>query len=329
LINQIVYLVVAISFILLLNLMAFIFLQVNYRNTRKVYLQWASVAIAIEALTQIPSLVLSISPNSLPAMLLSFFLQFAASWVLLGAIIRKAGEFRPGHKILLGTLLVSYALGFVFSVVNGFPQSLLNWLPITLPAILTATAILWKIRSTEISTLSGRILLVLCATALVAIRVSLLIIEGTQMVYLLYYLDVLIFPILVSVLVLAEMENTHSQVNRLLDEKIRSEADLAFILDNSVDVILTVNDAGLLLTWNKRAESVFGYTSMQTIRKVSIDDLFSGKYWHKNVDDEKALDAIMERVDGKTFPVSVRIKTVISDEKTYTIYVIKDEEYVS
>lgn len=149
------------------------------------------------------------------------------------------------------------------------------------------------------------------------------------MVYLLYYLDVLIFPILVSVLVLAEIESTHSKLSQLLSEKTRSEADLAFILDNSVDIILTVNSAGLLLTWNKRAENVFGYTSEQTIRKVSIDDLFSSNYWHQNVDQEKALDATMERIDGNTFPVSVRIKTVTDDTETHTIYVIKDEEKVS
>lgn len=328
-INQAAYLLIAISFILLLNLMAFIFLRVNYRSTRKIYLQWASVAVAVEALIQVPSVFLAISPNSLPAVLLTFFLQFAASWILLCAIIRKAGEFNTGHKLLLGSLVVSYALGFVFSIVNGFPQSLLSWLPVLLPAIFTATAILWQIRLTQISTVSGRILLVLCAISLVAIRVSLLVIEGTQMVYLLYYLDVLIFPILVSVLVLAEMENTHTQVKQLLSEKTQSAADLTFILDNSVDIILTVNNAGLLLTWNKRAENVFGYSSAQTIRKVSIDDLFSGKYWHKNVDHEKALEATMERIDGKTFPVSVRMKTIEDDNETYTIYVIKDNESVS
>lgn len=324
--NQTAYFLVAIGFILLLNLMAFIFLRVNYRSTRRIYLQWASVAVAIEASRQIPTLVLSISPDSLPAMLLSFFLQFAASWVLLCAIIRKESMLNTGHKTLLGFLSLSYGFGFIFSVVNGFPQSWPYWLPITLPAIFTVSALLWKIRYTEISTLSGRILLILCATSLVSIRASLVIVQSVEMVYLLYYLDVLIFPILVSVLVLAEIENTHSRVNELLSEKTQSEADLVFILDNSVDIILTVNNAGLLLSWNKRAENVFGYTGEQTIKKVHIDDLFSSNYCHKNVDQEEALSATMERIDGKAFPVKVRIKTVVDSAETYTIYVIKDEE---
>ncbi|MFT6093703.1 MAG: PAS domain S-box-containing protein [Pseudohongiellaceae bacterium] len=324
--EQVAYFLVAIGFILLLNLMAFVLLRVNYRSTNKIYLQWASLAVAIEALMQVPSVMLSLSPGSLPAMLMSFFLQFAASWVLLCAIIRKARKFNTGDKILLRSLLTSYVLGLAFSLINGFPQSLLNWIPVILPAVFTASAILWKIRYTEISTLPGRVLLVLCAISLVSIRVSSLIVDSTEMVYLLYYLDVLMFPILVSVLAFAEVENTHSRLNQLLSEKTRSEADLAFILDNSVDIILTVTDAGLLLTWNNRAENILGYTHAQTIRKVSIDDLFVGNYWHKNTDREQAFDAVMEHVDGKTFPVSVRMKTVVDDEQTHTIYVIKDKK---
>lgn len=157
-------------------------------------------------------------------MLMSFFLPFAASWVLLCAIIRKPSKFNAGDRTLLGLLLISYVLRCVFSAINGFVQPLLNWIPVALPAIFTASAILWKIRYTEISTLSGRILLVLCAISVVCIRVFLLIVEMTATVYLLYYLDVLMFPILVSVLALTEIGKTHSQLNPLLSEKTRSEA---------------------------------------------------------------------------------------------------------
>jgi len=309
--------------------MAFISLRVNYRSTRKLYLSLASAAIAIEALRQIPALMQSANPESFPGLLLSFFLQFFASWMLLGAIIRKESEFNADHKILLGFLLVSYVFSAIFTVANGFPQSIYDWLAITLPAIFTAAAILWKIRHTKITALSGKILLALSATALVSIRIALLIVEPIEMVFLLYYLDVLTFPILVSALVLAEIESAHSQVSTLLKEKTQSEADQRFILDNSVDIILTVSNAGLLLSWNRRAGNVFGYTDAQTVKKMYIDELFSGNYWHKNVDTEHALSATMERIDGKSFPVQVRMKTVIDDAATYTIYVIKDGEIES
>ncbi|MBL4581901.1 MAG: PAS domain S-box protein [Gammaproteobacteria bacterium] len=323
------YVLVATGFILILNLMAFISLRVNYNSTRKPYLLLGSIAIGIEALRQIPALLLSFSPESFLALLLSFFLQFFASWMLLCAIIRKESAFSTNHKILLGLLFASYVLGLVFTVVTGYPHSTLSWLAITLPAIFTVLAVLWKIRHTEIAALSGKILLFLSGISLASIRIALLIVDSTEMVYLLYYLDVLVFPILVSALVLAEIENAHSKLNTLLKEKTRSEANLRFILDNSVDIILTVNSAGLLLTWNKRAENVFGYTNSQAIRKMYIDDLFSGNYWHKNTDKEQELSAIMERIDGKTFSVKARIKTIIDESETQTIYVIRNAEIKS
>jgi len=327
--NQATYFLVATGFILILNLMVFISLRVNYRSTQKPYLLLASIAIAIEALRLIPALLLSSNPESYPALLLSLFLQFSASLMLLCAIIRKENEFNTNDRTLLGSLLVLYILSSAFNFVNGSPQSILHWLALTLPAIFTVLAVLWKIRHTEIATLSGKILLVLSCISLVSIRVAMIIVDSIDMVYLLYYLDVLIFPMLVSALVLAEIEIAHSKVSTLLTERTRSETDLRFILDNSVDIILTVSNAGLLISWNKRAQDVFGYTSVQTVKKMYIDELFSGNYWHKNVDQEEALSATMERIDGKTFPVKARIKTIIDDSGTHTIYVIKDGEIES
>lgn len=327
--NQAAYFLVAISFILILNLMAFISLRVNYRSTRKPYLLLASIAIVIEALRQIPTLLLSSNPESYPALLLSLFLQFSASLMLLSAIIRKENEFKTNDKILLGSLLALYILSSVFNFSNENPQSTLHWLALTLPAIFTVLAILWKIRRTEISALSGKILLILSCISLVAIRVAMIIVDSIDMVYLLYYLDVLIFPMLVSALILAEIENAHSKVSSLLVEITRSETDLRFILDNSVDIILTVSNAGLLLSWNKRAENVFGYTGVQTVKKMYIDELFSGNYCHKNVNQEEAISGFMERIDGKIFPVKARIKTIIDVSGTHTIYVIRDGEIES
>ncbi len=285
-----------------------------------------SAAVAIEALRQIPTLLLTYNPESFSAALLLFFLQFAASWVLLCAIIRKESKFRPDHKILLSSLLILFVIGFSFSVVSGFPQSKLEWLPITLPAVFTVLAILWKTYHTKIAALSGRILLVLSALSIASIRAALLVVESTEMVYLLYYLDVLVFPILVSALVLTEIENAHFKVSEILREKIRSEKNLKFALNNSLDIILTVNNAGLLLTWNNLAEKVFGYTDAQTIKKIHIDDLFSGNYCHKNEDRETVLDAVMEGRDGKKFAVNVRMKAFIEDGESYAIYVIKTRE---
>lgn len=282
--DQTAYALISIGFILILNLMAYISLRINHHSTNKPHLLLACIAIAIEALRQIPELVFYFNPESYPALLLSFFLQFLASWMLLSAIIRKESEFNADHKVLLGFLLSLYLLSTVFTLVDGYPQSTLDWLAASLPAIVTVLAIIWKIRHTKIAALSGKILLALSGVSLLSIRIALLIVDSTDIIYLLYYLDLLMFPILVSALVLAEIENAHSQVSKLLTERTRSEADQRFVLDNCADIILTVNDAGLLLSWNKRAENVFGYTAVQTIKKMYIDEFFSGNYCHKNVD---------------------------------------------
>lgn len=322
--NEAAYFLVAIGFILVLNLMAFISLRINYRSSRKTYLLLACIAVALEALRQAPALALSLDPESFPAVLLTFMLQFAASWMLLLAIIRKESQLNRNHKILLGSLLAVYFAGLAFSILNGFPQSTAHWLAITLPAIFTATVILAKVIHTKITAVSGRALIILSAISLVAIRIAQLMVEATEMVYLLYYLDVVNFPILVSAIVLAEIEFTHSTLGELLKERTRSETNLRFILDNTVDVILTVNNAGLLMNWNKRAENVFGYTNSQTIGKLHIDELFPGNYWHKNIEQETTFEASMEHIDGKIFPVNVRMKTVTEEGENYSIYDIKE-----
>ena len=90
-----------------------------------------------------------------------------------------------------------------------------------------------------------------------------------------------------------------------------------------------MSNSGLLLSWNNRAENVFGYTSANIIRKMYIDELFSRNYWHRNVDQEEAINVPMERIDGKIFPVKARIKTIIDGSVTHTIYVIRDGEIES
>lgn len=90
-----------------------------------------------------------------------------------------------------------------------------------------------------------------------------------------------------------------------------------------------MSNSGLLLSWNNRAENIFGYASANIIRKMYIDELFSRNYWHRNVDQKEAINVPMERIDGKIFPVKARIKTIIDGSVTHTIYVIRDGEIES
>ncbi|MFK7863641.1 MAG: PAS domain S-box protein [Pseudohongiellaceae bacterium] len=322
--SEIAYFLVAIGFILILNLMAFLSLRINFLSSRKPYLLLGCFAVGFEASRQVPALVLSLNPESLPAVLVMFGLGFVASLTLLWSIITREQTPQRNHKQLLGILVSLYLLGLVGTLVNGFPPSTRYWLPLVLPSILTSAAILVTLARANIPTLSGKIFLILSATSLLSIRIGQLMVESTEMVFLLYYMEAVIFPILISTLIFAEVEFTHTQLVSLLNERTRSEADLRFMLDNSVDIMLRVNKSGLLMSWNKRAEQVFGHGANQVIGKLHIDELFPSNYYHSNVDQPLFFDGTMERIDGKIFPVKIRMKTLKQEDEVHSIYVINE-----
>ena len=153
-------------------------------------------------------------------------------------------------------------------------------------------------------------------------RISIPAIESIALIDLIYYIEVLLFPIMLMALNLVDVEKTQKMVSELLTEKTQSEEDLQFILDNSIDIILTANNVGLLISWNKRAQGMFGYSRLQAIGKVHIDELFYDNYWHKNADEFSDFDSTMENIEGVSFPVNVRMKTVSKEGKAYSLYVI-------
>jgi hypothetical protein len=60
-----------------------------------------------------------------------------------------------------------------------------------------------------------------------------------------------------------------------------------------------------------------------------IDKLFSRNYWHRNANQEEAINVPMERIDRKILPVKARIKTIIDGSVTHTIYLIRDGQIES
>jgi len=50
--------------------------------------------------------------------------------------------------------------------------------------------------------------------------------------------------------------------------------------------------------------------------------LFYDNYWHKNADEFSDFDSTMENIEGVSFPVNVRVKTVSKEGKAYSLYVI-------
>lgn len=316
------YFFISAGFVIVVNLIALFGLGQSFKITRKLYLALACTAAIVEIFRQVPDTLLVNYPESNRIYLASFLLQFSASLILLGALLRFNRALQKRDKFLLGSLTLIYLSAASFQWWSGLPDTTLAWYLVSSPGILAALAIVGTAIRIPARNSSGRNLLVLSSMALVLSRIWLPAITSLDLLYLIYYMEVLLFPIVLTGLNLTEVEFAYKKVQNLLEEKTQSEKDLQFILDHSLDIILISDNIGLLLTWNKRAESMFGFNAAQAIGNIHIDELFFGNYSHKNVDEFDEFESTMENIDGGTFPVRVRIKTVYRDESTYSIYVI-------
>ncbi len=319
------YFLIAAGFIIALNLMAFVSLRVNYLNTKKPYLFLACIAIIIEIMRQVPELFIGLDPDANSFYLLSFLFQFSASLIFLCALMRIKGEIEKQNKVLLGFLILIYLASTIFHIVIGLPQSISTWYLVSTPGILTSLIVVWKILQIGNKPSSSRTLMIMCGVSWLLIRCWEPAIESIDLINLVYYMGVLMFPMMMMALNLSEVEYTHQKVHSLLIDRTQAKEDLQFILDHSLDIILITDTVGLLLSWNKRAEEMFGYNNVQAIEKIHIDELFSDNYWHRSADNSSEFDALMANVDGETFKVKVRIKTVINNDQTHNIYVLRDK----
>jgi len=318
------YSLIAGFFIVILTLMPTLGLRVDYLSSRKPYLAWAFIAGLIAIARQVPDALLGLSPQSSLIYLASFSLQFLASWVFLASLMRLKGELGGLEKTVLAVLVAAWVGVAIYLVFVGQPQTVTVWYFISIPNILVALLIFLQLFRVVVKSSASRILLRISSFALLVLRLGIPVSSSMEMVYLVYFLELMLFPVLLTALHLSEVQSTHEKVKALLRRRTQSEANVQFILDYSMDIIVAVNSAGLLTTWNKGAEAKFGYTAEQAIGKVHIDDFFVDHYSHKDVEEYKEFDSWMENFDGETIGVRVRIKTINEGEKKYTIYMLRD-----
>lgn len=319
------YFILSAGFVFAINLIAFVGLSLSYSKSRKPYLAIACTAVVIEVTRQIPDTLLVQYPDSNSLYILSFSLQFLASLTLLCSLLRSYASLRTRDYGLIALLAIAALTGVSYQSSTGLPQSTLTWYIVSAPAILATLAIVWAVWRLKSRFSAGWFMLSLSTLALFIVRVLIPAIESIELLYLVYYMEVLLFPTAISALGLIEVEMTHDRVRALLDSQTQSRSDLQFIIDNSLDIILTADNVGLLQSWNKRAESLFGYTEEQAKGKLHIDELFSDNYCHQNAEAPTAFEATMENVDGASFPVTIRLKTVFRNSESYSIYVVNSD----
>ncbi len=324
--NDPLYFLLALSFVFLLKIIFISALWLNYRNSRNSYLAIACAAGVLESLRHIPDfLFLSTYIDSILVNLLSELFQFLASLVFLYALARKRAQPRHNTNWMIGALSVSALLipGIYFS--EGFASQWLEYYLLALPILATTSLILWNAWHLSQQWHPSRILLVVASILLLAIRGWIPYLDIGDLYYLAYYMELLMFPIMLGALDLSEVENAHQRVRSLLADQSQSRKDLQFILENSLDVILVTDEAGLLQSWSKTAKESFGYTHDQVIGKMHIDELFIGFLPHSNTDEASEFQGTMERLDGSTFLVNVRTRTIKRRRnEVFAIYVLRD-----
>ena len=322
--NALSYFLVAQGFVVLIILIAITGLWLNYRNSRKLYLAIAFAAGLVEASRQLPDLMLNLFPESAQWGFLSLLLQFSASLIFVLALIEIKGEVGRNSLLLLGIPV----LGFVVSVGIRFsiyiPESTLNQYLYSLPILFLTALIVGHAWLTSDKLSPSRFFLSMTSTLLLIVRAASPAIEDVDTFLLVYYMELLLFPVMMAALVLTEVEFAHDRVEKLLADELQREKDLRFILDHSLDVILTTDDVGLLRSWNMRAEQQFGYSGQETVGKIPIDELFLDNYRHENVSDPTEFQSQMKHTSGDSFWVKVRMQTIVQDDKAYSIYVLRD-----
>ncbi|MFT4816793.1 MAG: PAS domain S-box-containing protein [Pseudohongiellaceae bacterium] len=322
--TDISYNLIAGVFIVILTIMPTAGLRVDYMSSRKPYLGWACIAGLIAIARQVPDGFLGLYPESNLIYLGSSSLQFLASIAFLVALWRINSDLSKQEKVVLAVLVTAWIFAALYLVFVGMPQSVTLWYVLSTPTIVATLLIFLQLLRVGVESSTSRVLLLVSSFALLALRAGIPASNSIEMVYLLYFMELLLFPVLLTSLHLSEVQATHEKVKTLLSRRTQSEANVQFILDHSMDIIVAVNSAGLLTSWNKGAEAKFGFTSEQAIGKVHIDDFFYDQYYHRDVEEPREFDARMENVDGENIAVRVRIKTIHESDRSYTIYMLRD-----
>jgi PAS domain S-box-containing protein len=322
--NALSYFLLAQGFIVLIILIAITGLWLNYRNSRKLYLAITCAAGMVEASRQLPDLMLRVFPESAAWNFLSISLQFSASLILVLALIRIKGEVDRNSLLLMGISVLGFAVSVSLQFALYIPENTQNQYFYSLPIIFLTALIVWRSWLSSENLSPSRFFLLMTSALLLIVRVASPAIDDGDTYLLVYYIELLLFPVMMAALVLAEVEFAYDRVEKLLAGELQREKDLQFILDHSLDVILTTDEVGLLRSWNMRAEQQFGCSEQQTVGKIHIDELFVDNYRHKNVSDPTEFQSQMEHTNGNSFWVKVRMQTIVQDDQAYSIYVLRD-----
>jgi two-component system sensor kinase FixL len=113
-------------------------------------------------------------------------------------------------------------------------------------------------------------------------------------------------------------------------------AELQALLDAAIDAIVVIDQAGLILTFNRAAERMFGYAAAEVLGK-NVSVLMTephrsqhGHYVSRYVDTGdahiigKGREVEARRADGEIFPVSLAVGEALDGEKRRFVGIVRD-----
>jgi PAS domain S-box-containing protein len=137
-----------------------------------------------------------------------------------------------------------------------------------------------------------------------------------------------------------ELKQLNYNLTAVIDAKTQdikeSEVFLSNIMESALDGIVTINEKGIIQTFNKAAENLFGYTKDEAIGRnvnILIPEPYHSQHNQylenyittgikKAIGQTAELDA--KRKDGSLFPASIRIGEIKFDDKRIFTALIQD-----
>jgi len=140
-----------------------------------------------------------------------------------------------------------------------------------------------------------------------------------------------------------DLQQSYRQLNDALAEARRtggelalSEAKMRAVLDGAVDGIITIDDKGIIESFNPAAEGIFGYSSPEVIGKnVTVlvpephkksHDLYLRRYIESGIARIIGIgrETEGEHKDGQTFPIELGVSEINVNEKRLFTGIVRD-----
>jgi diguanylate cyclase (GGDEF)-like protein/PAS domain S-box-containing protein len=241
--------------------------------------------------------------------------RVAGKRVLIGATAVELGDevSVPRHRLLPGTVLQALIAETLLQ--QRAIRTVAGW-PVALLGALMALAVGWLLSKLEWRLGTALV----TATAALVICVALVLhLAGAASLH--------TSPILLNILLAALAGQLDRQVSTILAQRLalrRKDALMGRLVDNVFDGIVTFDDQGKVLSWNRAAEHMFGDPIEQTRGKPlgALLPLLGHSYAVEGTLAPREL--IAKRRDGSHFPVEVAVSATEMEGVRMGVAVVRD-----